>query len=258
MKISNKTTWWHIIAAALICLLIGIVAHTAKAQNYAQADSIGVIFQDSTVRLYFEWNQDDGSIIAEYTKRYDTITAVNFVFNTTVQANNQTFDALKILGRTRNINRFTSNASSVLSQITGRTYRQTSEMRFANKLALTCDSTGQQCQSFYTFRQEGQPNKILRIRKAANGNLTCREVNNQGNNVAGGLQANIIFKAGTNLFELAFTAGPLNGTTITLYNFGLTENNRPIWMSLNTSFLRVFSLIQRASINDVEARVVEK
>lgn len=227
----------------------------ATAQNYAQADSIGVVFQDSTVRLYFEWNQDDGSILAEYTKRYDTTTAVNFVFNTTVQANNQAFDALKILGRTKKINQFTSDASNVLSQITGRTYRQTGETRFANNLAITCDSTGQ-CQSFYTFRQQGQPNKIFRIRKAVNGNLTCREVNDQGNNVAGGLQANIIFKAGTNLFELAFTAGSLNGTTITLYDFGLTENDRPIWTSLDTSFLRVFTLIQRNRLADTGANAL--
>ena len=247
----NQVTWWHFAAAIVICLLIG-VAGSLRAQNYEQADSIGVIFQDSTVQLYFEWRNEIGGVNAIYTEPLDSATAANFAFNVAVQANNTTFQALQLLGQSGRIRRFTRDASDVLQALEGRTYRQKSEAQFINNLSPACDSTGV-CTGFYTFKQTGQAGRILRIRNSG----AVREVNANGNNTSGGLQGTVRFLAGTNLFEIVFSAGPLNGQTIQLYNIP-SNRNRQRWASIEADGDRLFLLVERKNLGDTQATALGK
>lgn len=247
----NDGVKW-LLSIVFICILLGLFGQLARAQNYEQADSVGVIFSDSTAQLYFEWRVENSTKPdSKYSEPLDSATAANFAFNVANQAGNIQFQALQLLAQSKRIDALQSDVSSVLQALTGETYRQRAERQYINNLTPSCDSLSV-CQGFYTFRQTGQANKILRIRRAANGNVTVREVNSQGNNVSGGLQSGIRFEAGTNVFELIFTAGSLTGRTVTFYDAG-QNRNRKRWAALDSAGYREFLLIERKNLNDTGA-----
>jgi len=246
----NDGVKW-LLSIVFICILLGLFGQLARAQNYEQADSVGVIFTDSTAQLYFEWRGKTGGVNAIYTEPLDSATAANFAFNVAVQAGNIQYQALQLLAESKRIDGLQNDVSGVLEALTGETYRQRAERQFINNLTPSCDSLNV-CQGFYTFRQTGQADKILRIRRAANGNVTVREVNSQGNNVSGGLQSGIRFEAGTNVFELIFTAGSLNGRTVTFYDAG-ANRNRKRWAALDANGNREFLLIERKNLGGTGA-----
>ena len=244
---TNKTTWWDILAIIVVCLLIGIVG--ARAQSYENADSLNVIpYNDSLLQLYGQFNSDNGASTAAVSEPLDTATLVNYLFNIAVQANAGLAQGHLILMQQGRVNRATADISDLLLAYTGKTYRQLAEERFIANLA-PCD-TANTCQGFYTFKQTGQPNKILRIR----GTGAVREVNAQGNQVGGGISGNIRFYAGTLLMGINITAGPadLLNKELIFTNVEATPNGRQRWRTND----RVFSLTQRLRLGDTGASIL--
>ena len=233
-----------ILAIVLTVIMIGLFGQIARGQNYENADSVGLVFVDSLVQVYFEFRQENGGVNAIYTEPLDSTTAANFIFNTAVQGGQIIYNATLQQMQSGRITRMTSDISDALVALTGQNYRNRAERQFINNLTPNCDSLGA-CLGYFTFKQPGQPDKILRIRD----NAQVREVNAQGNNVQGGLQGNVRFIAGTNLLEIPFTAGSLNGTTVYLALVDQGRGGRQRWRSGD----RVFTLIQRKALADTQA-----
>ena len=244
---TNQTTWWDILAIIVVCLLVGVVG--ARAQNYENADSLNVIpYNDSLLQLYGQFNADNGASTAAVSEPLDTATIVNYLFNIAVQANAGIAQGHLILMQQRRVNQATADISDLLVLYTGKTYRQLSEERFIANLA-PCD-TANVCQGFYTFKQTGQVNKILRIRSTG----AVREVNAQGQQVAGGITGTIRFYAGTLLMGVNITAGPadLLNKELIFTNVEATPNGRQRWRTND----RVFSLTQRLRLGDTGASIL--
>ena len=244
---TNQTTWWDILAIIVVCLLVGVVG--ARAQNYENADSLNVIpYNDSLLQLYGQFNADNGASTAAVSEPLDTATIVNYLFNIAVQANAGIAQGHLILMQQRRVNQATADISDLLVLYTGKTYRQLSEERFIANLA-PCD-TANVCQGFYTFKQTGQVNKILRIRSTG----AVREVNAQGQQVAGGITGTIRFYAGTLLMGVNITAGPadLINKELIFTNVEATPNGRQRWRTND----RVFSLTQRLRLGDTGASIL--
>lgn len=244
---TNQTTWWDILAIIVVCLLVGVVG--ARAQNYENADSLNVIpYNDSLLQLYGQFNADNGASTAAVSEPLDTATIVNYLFNIAVQANAGIAQGHLILMQQRRVNQATADISDLLVLYTGKTYRQLSEERFIANLA-PCD-TANVCRGFYTFKQTGQVNKILRIRSTG----AVREVNAQGQQVAGGITGTIRFYAGTLLMGVNITAGPadLLNKELIFTNVEATPNGRQRWRTND----RVFSLTQRLRLGDTGASIL--
>ncbi len=221
----------------------------ASAQSYENADSLNVIpYNDSLLQLYGQFNADNGASTAAVSEPLDTATLINYLFNIAVQANAYLSQGHLILMQQGRVNRATADISDLLVLYTGKTYRQLSEERFIANLA-PCD-TANVCQGFYTFKQDGQADKILRIR----GTGAVREVNKQGQQVGGGITGNIRFYAGTLLMGVNITAGPadLINKELIFTNVEATPNGRQRWRTND----RVFSLTQRLRLGGTGANAL--
>ena len=239
---TNQTTWWDILAIIVVCLLVGIVG--ARAQNFEQADSIGLVQLDSMYQLYFEFRKDNGGVNAIYTEPLDSATAANFAFNVAIGAQNILTQADLQYMQSRRINRATNDVSDILQTLTGQSFNQRSEQAFINNLAPSCDSLGV-CTGYYTFKQDGQVDKILRVR----GNGTVRQVKANGSLLSGGLQGAVKFLAGANRFEIVFSAGSLSGQTVTLTTVEAGRAGRQRWKSADLAF----TLAQKLNLSDTGA-----
>lgn len=247
----SQMTWAKIGWMILICFLISLAAHTARGQNYENADSLNVVvYNDSLLQLYGQFVQENGASTAALSEPIDTQTLINYLFNIAIQANNTLVQADLLQMQSQRIQKATNRISQLLQAYTGKTYRQMSEERFIFNLA-PCD-TANVCQGFYTLRQTGQPNKILRIRSTGN----VREVNTNGNQVAGGINGNLRFYAGVNRFSITVTAGPadLLNREIFLTQIDATANGRARWRSAD----RAFTLVQRVRLGDTGANVLNQ
>lgn len=228
----------------LLCMLAGAIG-TAKAQNYELADSVGLVQIDSLYKLYFNWKNDDGTIAdIKYSEPLDSATAANFAFNVAIGAGSILVQAAQLKMEKDRVDGLQNDAGIILSTLTGKNFRQTSEQRFISTLAINCDSTGTTCESFYTLSRRNETNKILRIRQ----NGSVREVNSNGSNTQGGLQGSVRFVAGSNQFEIAFTAGALSGTTLTFTTIP-ARRDRPRWSTDDPRATR-YTLLQRKRLSD--------
>lgn len=245
---NSKVTWKFIALWIVVCLLIGIVGSSLKAQNFEQADSVGLVQLDSLYQLYFEWTRDDGGKNAVYSEPLDSATAANFAFNVGVGSGQILVQAAQMKMQKDRVDALQADVGKILTTLTGKNFAKTSEDRFINNLTPNCDTISPfTCQGYYTLTRRNETNRILRIRDSG----LVREVNSSGANVAGGIQGNVKFIAGSNQFEINITApaglvGVLTFTTID------SKRNRQRWSTDDAKATR-YTLVQRKALSDTGA-----
>lgn len=253
---SRKEGLFFVLFWLAVIVLISVTGQFAKAQeqevnfDMSNADSIWIQrFNDTLYQLVGMVKLESGAEFQVKTKPEDSLTTRGYLINIGTQANSRIIDAYRVFFERRRINRLTNSISSALLGFSGLNYRQEQERLFISELA-PCNTAGV-CEWFYTFAQDGKPNRIVRIRATG----VVREVNAVGQVVSGGIQGRVKMSAGVGLFSINVNSGPsdLIGREI---EFALsartTANGNQIWRTSDS----MFKLVRRKALTDAGANFI--
>jgi len=241
----KEATWGVFVFCILLCFLLSAVFSTLKAQDYSRADSALLITAtDSTYRVYTQYATAADQSAGYTTEQLDSNQTANLLFNMLYDARLRVYvQSANLLFSSGQVTNLKQDIDAALLSLTGKNYVQLSEVRYINQLA-PCDAQSANCEAFYTFKRPGGFTHILRIRNTG----AVREVNAQGQQVAGGFQGNVKIWAGMQELELTFSAGPVPGLDIYIYQLP-AKNNRQRWTTTDKGYY----LIRRNRLADTGA-----
>lgn len=242
---SKSASWGLIVFTVLIVLALSAIVSTLRAQEYSRADSLSYASAtDSTFRVYMTYTTEADQMPGYLSEQMDSSQTVNLIYNALYDARLGTqYAAARLLFRSGQVAKLKVDVDAALTAMTGLNYLQLSEARYIREFATKPYGASGGTQSYYNLKVSGTT-YLIRIRE----NGAIREVNSQGNVVAGGIQGNLRIWAGTSEIEFNLTAGGLGAISVFLY-MNESVNGRARWQDVT----KTYTLTRRRTLNDAGA-----